>query len=529
MKKKSFIKGAAILGIAGVLVKVIGAFFRIPLANFLSDEGMSFYQTPYPIYNWLLVISTAGLPAAIAKSVSEKLADDDAVGAHKIFKVSLKLLTVIGIISSVLMYFLAETIAVAVKNPLAVYSIRAIAPAIVFISMMSVYRGYFNGHQELVPYGISQIFEQIGRVIVGLSLALILLGQGEHFAAAGATFGATAGAVVGFIVIVLLYQFKYKEMHIKIEKISRDESKAIIKKLLAIAIPITIGASIIPIMSIIDLAIVMRRLTAIGFGETANDLYGQLTAYAGALINIPQVVTAGIQISIIPAVSAAFAKAKFDELKDIIRNGIRTAVIIGIPSSIGLTVMAKEIMYLLYPLQKEVVVSAAVILQILGSGFVFLSMFQVTAGILQGIGKHKTPAKNLFIGALIKVFLVYFLVGIPWLNIKGAAISTLMTYFIACMLNLRSLNKTGYLHIKNKRYILGPLFSGIVMGVAVKVVYIGLSAVMLDGIATLVSIGLAAVVYMVMIFMTKSISLEELEMIPGGKKIRKLVRKITNV
>ncbi|MBN2259376.1 MAG: polysaccharide biosynthesis protein [Clostridiales bacterium] len=526
MKKKSFIKGAAILGIAGILVKLIGAFFRIPLANFLSDEGMSFYQTPYPIYNWLLVVSTAGLPAAIAKSVSEKLAEQDAEGAHKIFKVSLILLTIIGFISSLLMYFLAETIAVAVKNPLAVYSIQAIAPAIVFISMMSVYRGYFNGHQDLIPYGISQVFEQLGRVIVGLSLALVLLDKGEYYAAAGATFGATAGAIVGFIVIFLLYEFKYKEMHIKTGKISWEESKKIIKKLMAVAIPITIGASIIPIMSIIDLAIVMRRLTEIGLSETANDLYGQLTAYAGALINIPQVITAGIQVSIIPSISASFAKTKYDELKETIRNGIRTALIIGVPSSIGLSVMAKEIMYLLYPMQKEVVASASTILQILGIGFVFLSLFQVTSGVLQGMGHQKTPAKNLFVGAVLKVFLVYFLVGIPSLNIKGAAISTLATYFIACMLNLKSLNKTGFLEIKYKKYILGPVVSGVAMGIFVKIAYYALQQIISTNLATVVSIGLAAILYFVMIFVTKSISIEEMEMIPGGKKIKKMIKKV---
>ena len=212
MKKKSFLKGAAILGVAGVLVKLIGAFFRIPLANFLSDEGMSFYQTPYPIYNWLLVVSTAGIPAAIAKTVSERLAENDEQGAHKIFVVSFKLMTVIGFLSSCLMYVLAEPFANAVKNPLAVYSIRSIAPAIVFISMMSVFRGYFNGRQELTPYGISQVFEQLGRVIIGLTLALVLLNRGEAYAAAGATFGATAGAVVVFIVIYLLYQRHYLKL-----------------------------------------------------------------------------------------------------------------------------------------------------------------------------------------------------------------------------------------------------------------------------------------------------------------------------
>lgn len=525
MKKKSFLKGAAILGVAGVLVKLIGAFFRIPLANFLSDEGMSFYQTPYPIYNWLLVVSTAGIPAAIAKSVSEKLAEEDELGAHKIFRVALGLMFVIGLVSSLLMFLFAERLAIAVRNPQATYAIQAIAPAIVFIAVMSVFRGYFNGHQDLAPYGISQVFEQIGRVGVGLTLALVLLNRGEPFAAAGATFGATAGAVVGFVVIYLLYQFRYRHYHHKVDRITGEETRQIIRRLLKIAIPITIGASIIPIMGIIDLALVMRRLTEIGFGENANDLYGQLTAYAGALINIPQVVTAGIQISIIPAVSASFALSDHDELKNTIRNGIRTALIIGVPAAIGLSVMAKEIMLLLYPLQKEVVASAFVILQILGIGFIFLSLFQVTAGVLQGLGKQQVPAKNLFVGAVIKVFLVYFLVGIPWLNIRGAAISTLATYFIACLLNLRSLKKTGYLEIAKWRHILGPIGSGVAMGIFVRLAYSALGLILPGSVATLLAIAAAAVFYLVMVFVTRSISLDELSMLPGGTRLARILGK----
>ena len=187
--------------------------------------------------------------------------------------------------------------------------------------------------------------------------------------------------------------------------------------------------------------------------------------------------------------------------------------------------MAKEIMYLLYPLQREVVESAYVILQILGIGFIFLSLFQVTAGVLQGIGKQKLPAKNLFVGAVIKVFLVYTLVGIPFLNIKGAAISTLATYFIACMLNLRSLKKTGFLEMEKARYITGPLISGLFMGIFVRVIYSGLSSLISDNIATLVAILSAVIFYVIMIFVTKSITVEELEMIPGGKKIKRLIKK----
>ncbi|OPL07806.1 MAG: hypothetical protein AVO33_03435 [delta proteobacterium ML8_F1] len=525
MKKKSFIKGAAILGISGVLVKGIGAFFRIPLANFLSDEGMSFYQTPYPIYNWLLVVSTAGVPAAIAKTISERLAENDEIGAHKVFRVSLSLMAVIGLVSSVAMFFLAQSIATAVKNPLAVYSIRAIAPAIVFISVMSVFRGYFNGHQDLAPYGISQIFEQLGRVIVGLGLAIALLGRGEEFSAAGATFGATAGAVVGFLVIFLIYEFKYKRRHLDIGIISLKERKQIIRRLMIIAVPITLGASIIPIMSIIDLALVMRRLTAIGMVEQANDLYGQLTAYAGALINIPQVVTAGIQISIIPAVSSAFAIKDYDELRTTVRNGIRTALILGLPSSVGLSVMAREIMYLLYPMQPQVVPSASGILQILGIGFVFLSLFQVTSGVLQGMGKQTTPAKNLLMGGVLKIFLVYYLVAIPALNIRGAALSTVITYFIAAMLNLRSLKRTGFLVMEKAGYVLAPLWASLIMGVFAKLAYLLLRGVTSGGIATLLAILGAVVVYLTLLFYFKGISMDELEMIPGGKKITRVFKR----
>lgn len=528
MSKKSFIKGAMILGTAGIIVKIIGAFFRIPLANLLTDEGMSFYQTPYPIYNWLLVISTAGLPAAIAKTISEKLAKGDKEGAHEIFIVSLRMLIFIGFFSSIVMFFSAGFIATSVKNPLALYSIRAIAPAIFFISIMSAFRGYFNGHQELIPYGVSQVFEQIGRVAVGMTLALILLKSGEEYSAAGATFGATAGAVIGCLIIYLLYKFKYKNLHIKINKVKKEEARKIIKKLLKIAIPITIGASIIPIMGIIDLAIVMRRLTEIGLHETANNLYGQLTAYAGALINIPQVVTAGIQISIIPAVAAAHTKKMSEELKLIVRNGMRTALIIAMPSAVGLSVMAKEIMYMLYPFQREVAESAYPILQILGIGFVFLALFQVSAGILQGMGKHKTPAKNLFYGAVVKIILVYYLVGIPSLNIKGAAISTVVAYIIASILNIKSLKLSGFFEIEDKRNVFGPILSSIAMGMVIKIFYLAIANMMSDSLATLIAISVAVLIYIWMIILTKSITVDELSMIPGGSKIKKLLKKVSN-
>jgi stage V sporulation protein B len=206
MKKDTFLKGAFILGISGIIVKIVGAFFRIPLANIIGSEGVGYYQVAYPIYTFLLSFSAAGFPTAISKLVSEKRARGNIRGGHKVFQVSLGILMIIGVVSFLFLSlgarFLVDTF---IKGPNSYFSILALAPALLFIPVMAAYRGYFQGLQNMIPTAVSQVVEQIARVIAGLALATFLLSYGTEYAAAGASFGATAGAIAGLIVIFLIY------------------------------------------------------------------------------------------------------------------------------------------------------------------------------------------------------------------------------------------------------------------------------------------------------------------------------------
>lgn len=523
----SFLKGVAILGMAGIIIKIIGATFRIPLANKIGDLGMGYYQSAYPIYMYLSVIATAGIPTAIAKIVSEKVAIGDHIGANRILKVALTLMMIVGGTISLSLIFSSPMLAQYVKNEKAVYSLYAIAPAIFFVSIMSVFRGYFQGYQKMEAYAFSQVIEQFARVTVGLSLAFMLVPKGLEYSSAGATFGATAGGIAGSILIFIMF-IKYKNTGDFTQLVEHDNetSKSIIKRLMMVAIPITLGASILPVMTVFDLAIVMRRLNDIGYmGQEANKLYGQLTGYAQTVVNLPQVVTAAVQISIVPAISQFVTIGDRVRRDDTIEAGVRLALIIGLPCSVGLVLLSEGIMKLLYPMQMDIASSTGDILGILGWGVIFLSMFQITTGILQGIGKQSIPMKNLFFSAILKGILSYVLVGVSVLNIKGAAIATVSAYALASILNFIMMVKETKVSLSFKSVFLKPIVSVAVMGIVVKFSYILMTLAISERISTALSVAIGGATYIVMLFVTNTLTDKDLEMMPGGSKLKKLNEK----
>ncbi|MFA7215442.1 MAG: polysaccharide biosynthesis protein, partial [Bacillota bacterium] len=305
MQKHSLIKGTLILGIAGVIVKVIGAIYRIPLANIITSEGMGYYGSAYPIYGFLIAISTTGLPTAISKLVSEKTALGLPGEAYRVFRVSFATLFVVGLVSSTALFAGSKYLVGVLQNPKAYYSMLAVAPALFFVPLMSAFRGYFQGLQNMVPTALSQIFEQLGRVAVGFALAVVLLPRGLEYAAAGASFGASSGAVAGLITIYIIYVIYRKRMMTGLQEVpahAREPVKSILYRLFAIAIPITLGTSVMPLMTLIDLSIVVRRLQFAGFSvEQSNSMYGQLSQMAATLINFPQVITVALAASLVPA------------------------------------------------------------------------------------------------------------------------------------------------------------------------------------------------------------------------------------
>lgn len=529
MTKKSFMQGAVILGAAGIVIKIMGAFFRIPLGNLIGAEGMGYYQTAYPIYVLFLTLAVSGTPIAISKMVSERVAVGNYYEAHKVFRVSFILLFAIGLISSSICFFGAEILVSAMGNSGAKYAMMAIAPALLFLPMAAAYRGYFQGMQDMKPTAKSQIVEQFFRVAVGLTLATLLIVYGREFAAAGASFGATAGAIACIITIAIIYNKKkgiYAENIENTKNRETESTKTILAKLLAIAVPVTIGAAIMPIMNTIDVTIVMRRLQSTGWSlEEANAMYGQLTGMAAPLINLPQVLTMAVAMSLVPAISAAFRQNDMKFLRLNAQLGMRTSIIIGLPCTFGLMILSEPIMLLLYPMQKESAIAAAPCLFIMAAGVLLLSTFQTMTGVLQGIGKQTIPVRNLFIGAVAKVVISYVLIGIPGINVKGAAIGTVAAYLIATVLNYISIRKHIGLRLDMKLTFIKPISAGLVMAAVTFFGFKLLYPLMGNNLATLITVVIAGIIYVAMLFATKSITTEEVLTLPKGEKIMQMVRK----
>jgi len=530
MSRKTFLRGAAVLGIAGLLVQVMGAIFRIPLGNIIGDEGMGYYQTAYPIYVFLLVFSTNGAPAAISKMTSERIALGRYSEAHRVFKLSFILMFLLGVIAFSIFFFGAEYIVNALKNPGAYYAMIAIAPALLFVPIMAVFRGFFQGMQQMEPTAVSQLVEQAIRVAVGLTLAIVLTPVSIEYAAAGATFGTSIGPVAGVVMLVIIYCRWRKRLEQDIggdRTEERESAGRILGTLAAIAIPITIGVSIIPIMNIVDVAIVMRRLQDVGFSpENANALYGQLTGMAGPVINIPMALALSVALSMVPAIAAANSVHDTAFLNMNIRLGLRTAMIIGVPCTFGIMILAEPLMLLFYPMQAASASSAAPCLFFLALGVIFLSIAQTMAGILQGLGHPYMAVLSLGAGVAVKAAATYILTGIPALNVQGAAIGSSLAFGIIGILNFVAVRKFTGTKFDFSLSVWKPMLSGIIMSVIVVAAYYLCRGIIGNSLSTLLSVGVGAAVYGIMLLKSKAIEAHEIKLLPKGEKLVGILAKL---
>ncbi len=531
MSENSFLKGAAVLGAAGLIVKIIGAIYRIPLTNLMGTEGIGYFQPAYQVYNLLLVVSLAGFPTAVARLVSEKTAIGNPEGAHQVFKVALKVILLISVASSLFVFFFASSIAKYLGYPGSYYSLIALAPALMVVPVMSVYRGYFQGMQNMMPTAYTQVIEQIVRFATGISLAYILTATSLEMAAGGASFGASAGGIAGFLLILMIYyanRRKIKDRILEGNNNRTEDSQVIIKRLLAIVVPITIGASIVPLMGLIDAKLVSMRLLAIGFTEVeATDMYGQLSGTAQTFINFPQVFSIAIAMSLVPSITNAHAKGDLNELRQTTNLGMRTSLIIGLPSAMGLFILAEPIIALFYPaLGPDKHQSVGMLLAILAISVVFLTLVQSLTAILQALDRQRLPVKNLAVGAVVKIILTYVLVGIPELNVNGAAISTIAAYLTAAVLNYRDINRHTEVKVDIVSVAVRPMVASIIMGVIVYAAYqLGIGWVGMK-VSALIAIGVGVMVYVVALPITKTITEEDMALLPKGETLHKLMKRL---
>lgn len=531
MSKKNFIRGAAILGIAGIIVKILGAIYRIPLANFLTDEGMGYYQSSYPIYVMLFALSTAGIPTAIAKLIAEKRAKEDYKGEARIFKVAFVSMVILGVVSSLVMFFGSKYFVKWINNPNAYWAMVALTPACFFVPIMSAFRGYFQGRQEMTPIAVSQIFEQLFRISLGLFTVYLLLDKGNDVAAGGAAFGSSYGGIFGFLIIYILYMRKKQvfkseqegQLHYREEPLSQ-----VLKDIFVIAFPITLGAMITPVMNFMDTMIIMNRLTKMGYTVLEADrLYGRLSGMAQTFINFPQVISLSLGISLVPAVSEAFVLKKQGQMKKLVDMALRVTAIVGLPSALGLFILAEPIVKLLYfanPLYVQKSVGS--ILAVLSFTVIFMTLMQSLNAILQGIGKQMVPVYNLLIAAFIKAILTYIMVGIPSINIYGAAFSTIIAYLVACILNVWALKKHMKYTFEIKKVLIRPFLASLGMMFAALFAHRIFSVLVPEKVATVIAIFLAAGIYVVLLFVFKAIQKEDFEQMKRGKRFLVLFEKM---
>ena len=532
MSKKTFVGGAAILGIAGLITKAIGALYRIPLTNIIGEQGMGIYQTVYPVYALLLTVSTTGIPTAISKLVSARHAKGDYRGAHRVFRTALVLMVLIGAVLAAAMYFASGWLAHAMEDPEAAIAFQAISPAVFFVAVLCAFRGYFQGQQIMMPTASSQLMEQAGKLAIGLALAAAWLPMGVQWGAAGTLLGVSLSEVAALVLLVGIYVFTTRprrelmRQSIRVPYSQRPRFKELSWKLAVIAVPVTIGGAIMPIIGFIDAAIIKGALLDIGYAlESARSLFGILTGVVNPLVAMPTVLSSALQMSLVPAISHAKERRDKKGVRVSALVGTKLAIYIALPCAVGMFVLADPIIRCLYSgLQPENIPVSVQLLQQMAAGVLFLSLVQTLTGVLQGLGKVTVPVFNLLVGAVFKVILSIVLIRVPSINISGAVVGTIVCYVVASGLNLWQVYRRTHMPFRIMDCVVKPVIASAVMGAFAYFFNLWLLPVLGKWVALAAGIFGGALAYVVMILILGGISREDLDMLPGGSRLKRFVR-----
>lgn len=564
---KKFLQGALILAGANLLVKIIGALFKVPLRELVGDDGMGIFNVAYQIYTFMFIIATAGFPIAVSKMVAESIAKNDEYDAKRVFQTAAILLGIIGIAGSTALYAFADSLAGFLGNADSAIGIRVIAPAVFFVSLLSAYRGYFQGRQNMYPTAASEVIEAGAKLLLGIAAAsaimemrIIVSAPGVNFSdnisshertiysSTGAIFGVTAGTFLALLLMVIIYSCKEKKARPICGQHIRPRTD-ILKNLVLIAIPITIGASVSSLTSLVDLATIMNRLVvnpdvfdsythlfaegtefwgkAVEEGwegitllqKKANSLYGLYTGQAQTMFNLPLTIVVGLSMSIVPAISTALAEKKPGEAGVMTSSILRITMLFAIPCAVGFYVLSKPILLVLYS-----DANAGVLLQKLAFAVPFVAFVSVSNSVLQSYGKVYYPVVNMLVGGIVKVVMNYTL--IPLWGIDAAPIATTACYGIIALLNCCCIAFILKVKLDVVSMLIKPLCAALVMGAVTLVFYNMLSGLMPGSrLVTIASVAVGAVIYLVAVIVIKGIKREDVLNMPKGEKIAGILTK----
>ncbi|MBO5897312.1 MAG: polysaccharide biosynthesis protein [Clostridia bacterium] len=574
-KKQNVLGGAIVLVVATALVKVIGAIYKIPLTSIIGSLGRGYFASAYNIYTPIYAISMAGLPVAVSTIVSRNVALGKYRDVKQVLKVTFPLFLLLGLVGTGAMFIAAKPYVDSVGSPLALYSVFAIAPSILFCCVMSTYRGYYEGLSNMYPTAISQVIESLGKLIFGLSLSKLVISYSfKQIEATGAVFGtvieqesdtaivyamAAAAAIVGvtlgtvFACIYTILRHKIKKDGITQEKLVNSPlagtKKSTMKEIIAIAVPTAISSLVLNITNFIDTWMIQNRLESVvsrHFDEIMSIYGDSITAASVAKENIhtflygaydttmdfknliPTIMMT-LGVSAIPIISGAMAKKDHKLVGDTVNTVFRMTMLIALPAGAGFMALSGPILTLLYEgtANEPGISVAAPVMALYGLMMAILTLSAPLTNILQAIGRADVPAKSLALGCGIKIGLNYLLIGIPSINVNGAVFGTAAFYLFCIIYNYAVLKKETGVKIDLKTVIIKPLIASVLCGAAAYGVYMVVANMVGLGntLGCLAGIAVAVLVYGISVLLMKTLVKNDILMLPKGEKIAKILEK----
>ncbi len=559
-KKQSFLHGTMLLAMATAIVKVIGAVYSIPLQSIIKEAAFGYYSTAYEIYTLLLMISTAGLPVAMSRMISQASSLGNYRQVRKIYRVSRNIFLILGLLGTLLMMIGCKWLAGVQGQPDAWAAIGTLGPCCFLICLMSAYRGFFQGQSNMIPTSVSQVLEAVVKLVIGLSVAALLLHYTglESLSAAGAIAGVTVSCVVSSLYLCLSFRKDYRLLPDSQETVQSTGSIA--KQLLAIAIPITIGSAGLQFLTVAETGIYMDQLKD-GLHATLSEseLQGMLTAFGykedilsvtradgiqfladsqkgiynfiQKIFNMPCAFITPITISIIPAITALLTKNKLTAARDTEESAARVAGLISAPCAVGLAVLAEPVTALLGGYTGLKLELAGQLMAIMGICIVFNAAVLLTTAMMQAHGHVYLPVVNMLVGGVIKLVTVWLLTANPDIGILGTPIGSLLCYVSITVLNLISIRKVLPTAPSILRNMGKSVLAAAIMGVAVFGVYLGLDRLfageggrIVTLICCAVPIAVGVLVYIFAAVKLRAVTKEDCLLLPKGEKIAKLLK-----
>lgn len=531
-RKQSFMQGIMTLMFSQVLIKILGLIYKLYLTNKkgFGDAGNAIYNSGFQIYALLLTISSIGVPNAVAKLISEKLSVGDTRGAKKIFKVALVFFSIIGFSGSLILFLSSRFVAdVWLQIPEARLTLMILAPSIFFVSLISVLRGYFNGYQNMRPMAESQTIEQLSKTIFTIFIVeLICFFRGYQgttdIMAAGANLATTIATFISFVYLLNLYRKneKYDTENTNVNHFKRIKTVNIVKKIIIIAMPLTLSAILGSLNKNIDSITVVRGLKNFMSEEQAKIQYGILSGKIDTLVTLPLSFNIAFATALVPAIAAEKAKGDNIGIQKRISFSMLVTILIGLPCSIGMAIFAKPILEMLFPNASR----GEFIYQISSISIIFITIEQTVNGALQGLGKVNTPVISLSVGVVVKLILNSILVKINpetfiFGGVAGAAISTVVCHVISMTISFIMLKKNVNIKFKISKFVVKPIIACLLMGISSIYIYNLLKRIIMQNIAILLTIIIAIVIYVISLIIIKVFDRDELYMLPLYRKISK--------